>query len=220
MIPAASEPAAAPARRQSADVSRDEILRVAADCFAAHGCDVTTITDIARALGATKGRIYHHFRSKGELLGAIRLRSVTLTYERVRPAFDATGETPDDKFFAMARAHVMAMMEAMSFHRVVVEGLGHGGARSTTEFERELQAGIRERQRDYETMFRQVLNEGIRAGLFAAPSPSVTLHSVLHLLHSPVHWYSPRAGETDQDRTAIATRLAEMAHGAVALANT
>ena len=44
-----------------------EILDCAALCFTETGFQGTSIDDVARRLGATKGRIYHYFRSKTDL---------------------------------------------------------------------------------------------------------------------------------------------------------
>ena len=99
---------------------KGRILDAAAQAFATHGVDQTSVDDIARDLGATKGKIYHHFGSKSELVCAIRKHSVQLTLERVRPQFDAP-EPPPEKFHAMAKAHVIAMISELAYHRVVVE---------------------------------------------------------------------------------------------------
>jgi AcrR family transcriptional regulator len=109
---------------------KGRILDAAARAFATHGVDQTSIDDIARDLGATKGKIYHHFGSKSELVCAIRKQSVQLTLERVRPQFDAA-MPPPEKFHAMAKAHVIAMISELAYHRVVVEemrGSKTGGA--------------------------------------------------------------------------------------------
>ncbi|MGD9915173.1 MAG: TetR/AcrR family transcriptional regulator [Rhizobiaceae bacterium] len=52
---------------RTVDSSRADILRTAALCFMERGYYATSIDDVARKLGATKGRIYHHFPSKGDL---------------------------------------------------------------------------------------------------------------------------------------------------------
>lgn len=52
---------------------KQEILHMAAECFMEQGFHATSIDDVARRLGATKGRIYHHYPSKW-LIGAGRRR--------------------------------------------------------------------------------------------------------------------------------------------------
>lgn len=57
------------AKRTSAQAAetRGTIVRVARELFAERGYQDTSIADIAAATGATKGAVFHHFRSKDEL---------------------------------------------------------------------------------------------------------------------------------------------------------
>jgi AcrR family transcriptional regulator len=47
---------------------REEILRVAAELFAAKGFEETTIREIGDAAGILSGSLYHHFQTKEEML--------------------------------------------------------------------------------------------------------------------------------------------------------
>jgi len=57
------------AKRTSAQAAetRETILRVARELFAERGYQATSVADIASAAGATKGAVFHHFKSKDEL---------------------------------------------------------------------------------------------------------------------------------------------------------
>lgn len=52
-------------------VTRDAILRGAAEVFGARGFGLASIADIAAAAGLTKGALYFHFASKDELAHAV-----------------------------------------------------------------------------------------------------------------------------------------------------
>ena len=58
------------ARPKSAahDLRRDEILNVAADCFARQSYPATSMNDIAAACGTSKARLYHYHESKEAIL--------------------------------------------------------------------------------------------------------------------------------------------------------
>lgn len=196
--------------------AKPRILDAAANAFATHGVDQTSIDDIAWALGATKGKIYHHFGSKGELVCAIRKHSVQLTLDRVSPYFKAD-TPPPKKFHAMAEAHVAAMISELAYHRVVVEEMRGSGTGSVTGSERQLRLEITALQSEYEDMFRSVLVAGIASGAFRDQNLSVTVRSFLMMLHAPIYWYQPRG---PQNSHAIATQLADMALGAVAFPHT
>ena len=48
--------------------TKDRVLRAALEIFSRQGYEKTTLTDIAREAGVTRGAIYWHFEDKGELL--------------------------------------------------------------------------------------------------------------------------------------------------------
>ncbi len=50
------------------DVKRDEILDVAARCFAAQSYPLASMNDIAAALGTSKARLYHYYPAKDAIL--------------------------------------------------------------------------------------------------------------------------------------------------------
>ena len=147
---------------------KGRILDAAAQAFATHGVDQTSIDDIARDLGATKGKIYHHFGSKSELVCAIRKHSVQLTLERVRPQFDAP-LSPPEKFHAMAKAHVIAMISELAYHRVVVEEMRGSKTGGATPAERALRLEIAALQSEYEGFFRSTLADRYRQRAISRP---------------------------------------------------
>ncbi len=58
------------ARPKSAthDLKRDEILDVAAQCFARQSVPAASMNDIAKACGTSKARLYHYYESKEAIL--------------------------------------------------------------------------------------------------------------------------------------------------------
>ncbi len=52
----------------SHDLRRDEILNVAAGCFAERSYPATSMNDIAAACGTSKARLYHYYESKESIL--------------------------------------------------------------------------------------------------------------------------------------------------------
>ncbi|WP_319622470.1 TetR/AcrR family transcriptional regulator [Pseudovibrio sp. SPO723] len=194
--------------------SQLEILEAAADCFANYGADAVSIDDIARHLHATKGRIYHHFRSKSELLCAVRMRSVSLMFDQIAPIVDSIDD-PLEAMKKMAFTHVQLILGHHSFHRVVSEDFRVFFNRSTTPDERRQIQEIIDKRTAYENLFREVLRKGMKSGVFAERPISLTVHSLITLLNSPSIWYSPRPNQTQDDRDVIARDLAQMALGAL-----
>lgn len=187
-----------------------DILDAAANCFMEMGARVASVDAIARRLGATKGRIYHHFASKGALLGAVRLRAPEFTRQAVLPVID-NALPPDQNFHKMAQAHVGAVLGSLPYHKVVLQHYYPGlHPRTDTDADREMERQIAQAVSSYEDLFREVIRHGMAQGAFRRQNLSIALHSVLLLLNSPVYWYTPREGEPPEFAKQVARQLADM----------
>jgi AcrR family transcriptional regulator len=69
------------------------ILDAAADLVAHYGYDKTTVDDIARAAGVSKGAIYLHYKGKEDLFEALLLRETERVTDQLFGQWD-TAETP------------------------------------------------------------------------------------------------------------------------------
>lgn len=67
--------------KEAAQVTRDHILDMAERAFQRRGVSGTSLEDIARAAGLTRGAIYWHFEGKADLFNAMLCR-VTLPLEQ------------------------------------------------------------------------------------------------------------------------------------------
>ncbi|WP_276936081.1 TetR/AcrR family transcriptional regulator, partial [Dielma fastidiosa] len=59
------------ARNKYPEQTVEKILEVSLKLFSEKGYEKTTMQDIVNALGMSKGAIYHHFKSKEELVDAV-----------------------------------------------------------------------------------------------------------------------------------------------------
>ena len=85
------------ARNKYPEVTVEKILEVSQRLFLEKGYDNTTIQDIVDELGGlTKGAIYHHFKSKEEIMDALSEKNFTSNnpFEEVkkRKSLPTTGE--------------------------------------------------------------------------------------------------------------------------------
>lgn len=82
------------ARNKYPEVTVEKILDVAQRLFLEKGYDNTTIQDIVDHLdGLSKGAVYHHFKSKEEIMDAVgdRMFSADNPFEKVRKRSDLNG---------------------------------------------------------------------------------------------------------------------------------
>ena len=82
------------ARNKYPEVTVERILEVSRRLFLEKGYENTTIQDIVDELdGLTKGAVYHHFKSKDEIMDAVsdRMFFANNPFEAVRGRFDLNG---------------------------------------------------------------------------------------------------------------------------------
>lgn len=194
----------------SATGSRAEILAAAADCFKSRGFSATSIDDVARLLGATKGMIYHHFRSKMDLFFAVYRRGMEINFAASRPAFEGDGDALT-RLARMGMAHSIALMEHQSFQRVLGEGVAMHQTGSTTAAQRETLLELIELRNSYETMFRRAIEQAADEGGFELRDSSLASKNFLAVMNSTVFWYSPRKGNVRGQQIDLAQELVRFA---------
>lgn len=166
------------------------------------GYNATSIDAVADRLHATKGRVYHYYRSKADLFYDVHRRGMEINLMAIEPIANEAGN-PRERLAAMCRAHIRNMLEYLNFQRVVMQGVEMHLAGATTPAQREkLSLLMRERER-YEELFRKILLEGRRAGEFTFSNASFASKAVLAILNNPVLWYRHRQDEAESSRKSI-----------------
>lgn len=181
------------------DIAHADILEAAALCFMERGYDATSIDDVARRLGATKGRIYHHYPAKADLFAKVCRTGMDMNYAALAPV---RGDSADllDKWIRMATVHTRQMIETRPFQRVVWEGVELALRGATTPSQRaELDDLLRYRN-TYGDIFREVIARGRSEGVFAFDDLGIANQLMFMALNSPIFWYTKRPGETEADR--------------------
>jgi AcrR family transcriptional regulator len=183
-----------------------DILETAAQCFMEQGFSATSIDDVARRLGATKGRIYHYYSSKTDLFFDVHREGMERLFQAVEPAMASEG-TGVARLRAMLTAHAMAMMTNAAFEAVVVQGVHmHRMAATTPDQRRTLDELIAIRRR-FEGLFKQVLREGIDDGSIRHIDISISAKAMLGAINWLSVWYRPTPNETEKEREMLAQRI-------------
>ena len=68
--------------KEDAEATRKAIQRAALELFSARGVSETTLSDVAKTAGVTRGAIYWHFQNKEALLRSLKTEAL-LPYERL-----------------------------------------------------------------------------------------------------------------------------------------
>jgi len=180
------------------DHARADILSAAATCFMEHGYSETSIDDVAHALGATKGRIYHHFRSKADLFANVFRAGMEMNYAAIEPCRASSGPAAM-RWKRMAFAHVIQMIRTRAFQRTVWMGVEMHLRGATTPQQRAILSDLLRLRTDYSAIFREVIVKGREDGDFDFENVSITNQLMFMTLNSPIFWYAPRTGETRAD---------------------
>lgn len=183
-----------------------DILEAAAACFMEQGFSATSIDDVARRLGATKGRIYHYYASKTDLFFDVHREGMNRLFTTVEAAA-ATPGSAGARFTRMLEAHALASMENHTYIAVVVQGVHMHRMAATTPAQRRTLDAVMDMRRRYEHLFRRMLDTAVADGSASADHPSVAIKAALGAINWMSIWYRPRPGETAADRTALAGQM-------------
>ena len=192
----------------------EQVVDAAAQCFLEKGYQGASLDDVARHMGATKGRIYHYFSSKSELMQAVQQRAMEINFAAIRPAFESD-LPPVEKFRRMALAHARNMIANRAYQQALFDSLALYITRAPGAADDPRQTAFLADRRAFEDMFRQVLEAGRKTGDFRIRTLTFTLHAVLTTLNSTLYWYTPRDGDTEADHRKVAEELVDMALGAL-----
>lgn len=194
--------------KENSSESREEILRAAAELFMEYGYAATSIDAVAERLGATKGRIYHHYRSKADLFFDVQIAAMNRLNEELEPIARAPGNAIE-RLSAMALRHIQVILTELPMQKVAVQGLERHLLGSSPAAKR-LRSVIKMRD-DYENLFAEVIDEGIRAGVFFELPPKLATKPFFGALNWATVWYSQRRLQSAEAIDDLARTLAAYA---------
>ncbi len=136
--------------------ARGKLLQVAAHLFRNKGYERTTVRDLAGAVGIQSGSIFHHFKSKDEILRAVMEETIRYNTALMEAAL-SEADSVRERVLALIRCELQSIMG------------GSGEAMAVLVYEwRSLSAEAQVRVlalRDiYENLWMQVLGEAKAAG--------------------------------------------------------
>jgi AcrR family transcriptional regulator len=190
--------------------ARQEIIRAAAELFMEFGFAATTIDAVAERLGATKGRIYHYYASKADLYFDVQIAAMERLALEIEPIARSSGDAAD-RLYRMALRHTEILLMDLPIQKVAVQGLErHLLLAAASRHAKPLRSIVKLRD-DYEQLFAEVIDEGVRAGLFVELPARLATKPFFGALNWATVWYQPRRLQNEKDIAAIAVTLAEFA---------
>lgn len=195
-------------RPRKAGWRKAEIVEAAASCFMERGYHATGIDDVARRLGCTKGRIYHHYASKTDLFFAVHREGMARLFAAQERPLPASGDG-----LAILRdmllAHANAMLEHHTYETVVAQGVQVHRFEATTPDQRATMQELIDSRDRFEALFKRAIEAAIADGSMRPLDVSVTAKVLLGALQWSIIWYRPRAEDDAASRNALARKMVE-----------
>ena len=163
--------------------ARGKLLQTAAHLFRNKGFERTTVRDLASAVGIQSGSIFHHFKSKDEILRAVMEETIHYNTALMRASL-AEASSVRERVLALIRCELQSIMggsgEAMAVLVYEWRSLSEDG-----------QAKVLALRDIYEDLWLQVLGEAKNAG-FIRGDVFITRRFLTGALSWTTTWY--RAG--------------------------
>jgi AcrR family transcriptional regulator len=179
--------------REAVTSSRQEILRASARLFRERGYDATSMNDIAAALKLSKGGLYHHFRSKDEILFHIMNHAMEITEDRVLAPIRVIAD-PEERLRALVRLHIELVVRARDREITVILHENHP-----------LPAALRRRvnaqKKNYIHFVEQLIAEvqQARNSSKGKVTPRAAAFALLGMINWIYQWYRPEGSLQEED---------------------
>jgi AcrR family transcriptional regulator len=163
--------------------TRALLLAAAVKLISSQGYQQTSLQEIATEAGLTKGALYHHFRTKEEVLRRIHDDMITEVIAASRPVMDA----------GLGAAETLREMIRVHLHVIETRGEAIGVfLRERRAFGPENWSELKKQRDEIEDMFVQIIAEGQRRGEFALDGdPRLLALGVLGMINWATEWYRP-----------------------------
>ena len=163
---------------------RDELLVLAATMFAERGLRATTVRDIADSAGILSGSLYHHFKSKEQMVEEVLRDFLDWLFERYQRVI-ATEPNPLERLKGLFMASFEAIEDRHA--QVVIYQDEAKRLSSLPQFD-----FVDERNKEQRKMWLDLLNEGVKLGDFR---PDIDVDVVYRFIRDTtwvsVRWYQP-----------------------------
>ncbi|WP_417501681.1 TetR/AcrR family transcriptional regulator [Marinobacter sp.] len=170
--------------------ARGRLLREAARLFREKGYERTTVRDLAAAVGIQSGSLFHHFRTKEEILKAVMVETIRLNTALMQAAMSSADSNREK-----LRALVSAELESINGQTGEAMAVLVFEWRSLSEASR---AEVLKLRDIYEALWLDVLTGLKEEGALVA-DPFIVRRMLTGALSWTVTWYRPDRGGLTQN---------------------
>ncbi len=178
----------APAQTLASADRRIDILKSAAAAFRRRGYHGASVDEIASALEMTKGNLYYYFRNKEEILYACHEYSLDVLLALLDDV-RADGSTPDQKLRRLILAFVHLLLDELQATALTID---------LQALSPPLLDKIIARRDAFDRGLREIIQQGMDAGTFAAGNPKMVGFAVMGAVNWITKWYDPAGPMTSE----------------------
>jgi AcrR family transcriptional regulator len=193
--------------RQDRLTRQAQIYETAARLFCEKGFDKASMGDISSALGLTKAGVYHHIRSKEELLYGIMSYGMDLFEQKVLARVKEIRD-PLERLKATFHGHVLLITRDRPKEVTVI-------LHESNALKGRFRDRINARKRRYVRFLEKTFREVQRAGGTRRVDPAVAAFAMLGMINWIYQWYRPGGRLSDEQLAAALTDM--MLHGILGL---
>jgi AcrR family transcriptional regulator len=168
--------------------TRVDILKSAAAAFRKLGYHGATVEQIAAALHMKKGNLYYYFKNKEEILFACHQYSLDRLMQLLHEV-QHSGLTADEKLRRLVDAFVHTILDELHGTALFLDLEALTPAH--------LKAAIVRRD-EFERGVRQVLEEGMKGGVFADGDPKLLAFAMFGAVNWIPRWYKPEGAASSK----------------------
>jgi AcrR family transcriptional regulator len=186
-------PAAGGKRARRSEVSRQQILDVAAKLFRARGYTETSLRDIGEQAGMKAASLYYHFASKEKLAAEVLLIGVQRVHRAVVMAVDALGEAAGarSRLEAAIAAHLETLLDESDYTSAHIRCFPYAPAT--------LRGQLSTARREYEAVWRGLLDDVAASdALPPAMDRNAARLAILGALNWSLEWVDPDRGKPSE----------------------
>ncbi|HEU4402998.1 MAG TPA: TetR/AcrR family transcriptional regulator [Candidatus Polarisedimenticolia bacterium] len=185
--------------RQDRPTRQAQILETAARIFCEKGFDKASMGDISSAMGLTKAGVYHHIRSKEDLLYRIMSYGMDLFEQKV---LNRVKDIPDplERLQATLKGHVLLITRDRPKEITVI-------LHESNALKGRLRDRIDARKRRYVKFLEKTCRELVKSGRARPVDPAVAAFALLGMINWIYQWYRPGGRLSDEQ---LAEGLADL----------
>jgi AcrR family transcriptional regulator len=161
-------------------MQRSDIIQVAAQIFREKGYHGTSMQAIADAVQLQKASLYHHVTNKQDILFTILEQALDMLIADMQAVVDSDLD-PEEKLRVAMQAYIGRLTEDADLATVLL--LEH------RSLEERLRRRHNRRRDRYESLWRELIQEGVSVGVFRPVDVTVASFAILGVQNWMITWF-------------------------------